>query len=323
MNSPFPTSRSSRSGFTLVEILVSFTILGLIMVGVAQMMSSALSATIGGYKHMDADTQARMVLDRMAFDISKITKRADIDYYFNKATGNDQMAFYTESGGYYPSGATATQDGEVSLVGYMINSSGQLMRLSKGMVWNGVNSSAPAMVFNPLANASGFSLTGNTITNTSWNGTANGIANGSDANYQIIGDQVFRFEYCFLVQSAPTSSTVTTTVGTFYDYPSATSSTTPPNALKDVTAIVVSIAVLDSKSRISVSNTALQTAASNLPDDTFTGSTPPTNTPSTAESKLPLATWKAALASNGLGLPKTAASQVRFYQRFCYLNHLQ
>src|SRR5271170_2845008 len=110
------SSRNTKGGFTLVEILVSFTVLGLIMVGVAQMMNSALSATIGSYKHMDADTQARMVLDRMAFDISKITKRSDVDYYFKKNTtvgttpGNDQMAFYTESGGYYPSDATTTQD---------------------------------------------------------------------------------------------------------------------------------------------------------------------------------------------------------------------
>ncbi|HEY0256228.1 MAG TPA: prepilin-type N-terminal cleavage/methylation domain-containing protein, partial [Candidatus Methylacidiphilales bacterium] len=82
-------SKRSSGGFTLVEILVSFTVLGLIMVGVAQMMNSALSATLGGYKHMDADTQARMVLDRMAFDISKITKRADVDYFFQKNAGND------------------------------------------------------------------------------------------------------------------------------------------------------------------------------------------------------------------------------------------
>jgi len=321
-----------------VEILVSFTILGLIMVGVAQMMNSALNATLGGYKHMDADTQARMVLDRMAFDISKITKRTDIDYYFNKVAtsdstyvGNDRMAFYTEAGGYYPPGTTPMQDGEVSLVGYMVNSNFQLMRLSKGMVWNGVSGGASAMVFNPLANSAGFSLTSNTLTQTSWNGQANGISDGSDANYQVIGDQVFRMEYCFFVQSSPTSPSAaqTLTIGDFYDYPSATSATTPPNALKDVTAVVISIAVLDNNTRAMLGTTAQQTAAlkkaaSDLPDDAFTVAPTGTVTPSTQEGKLPLSTWKAALLNTThLGLPKTVASQVRFYQRFCYLNHLQ
>src|SRR5271155_615115 len=129
MNPPIARSKKMTGGFTLIEVLVSIAVLGLMMVGVAQMMNSALSATLGGYKHMDADTQARMVLDRMAYDISKITKRSDVDYYFQKnATsggasafyGNDQMAFYSESGGYYPGTATAQQDSNVSLVGYMI-----------------------------------------------------------------------------------------------------------------------------------------------------------------------------------------------------------
>jgi len=324
-------SRRNRSGFTLVELLVSITVLGLMLVGISQMMNNALSATLGGTRHLDADTQARMVLDRMAFDISRITKRADVDYYFQKnATGsgapmygNDQMAFYSEAGGYYPAGASSTQDGETSLVGYMIapmlngvynvNGTPQLVRLSKGLVWNGVNSAASAMVFNPLPT----SITSNTITST-WPS----VATGTDANYQVIGDQVFRLEYCFLVQQSPTSSSITATKTYFYDSPWASGTT--PNALTDVTAIVVSIAVLDNKSRALVTPSSLQTAASNLPDDGFTTLTQASTTSST-----PLALWKTALTNaisgggNPLGLPSGAASQVRFYQRYCYLNHIQ
>ena len=213
---PF-TSRESSGGFTLIEILVSTAVLGLMMIGVAQVMNSATITTLGGYKHMDADTQARMVLDRMAFDISRITKRSDVDYYFQKnptssATmkGNDQMAFYCESGGYYPIGVMGGASGgsNVSLVGYMIapmqngvyNAAGtpKLVRLSTGLTWNGYNSSLPAIVFNPLANAAGSSITSNTIT-TTWPQ----VSTGQDPNYQVIGDQVFRLEYCFLVQSPP------------------------------------------------------------------------------------------------------------------------
>ena len=120
------------------------------------------------------------------------------------------------------------------------------------------------------------------------------------------------------------------TVGGYYDYPWCYSSSsftadTTPNALKDVTAIVVSIAVLDTKSRANVTPTALLTADGSLQDDTC-------STLSTGQSSsyLPLPLWESTLATaiksgstTPLGLPRAAASQVRFYQRFCYLNHLQ
>jgi hypothetical protein len=195
-------------------------------------------------------------------------------------------------------------------VGYMINGNNQLERLSKGLTWNGVSNSMPSMVFNPLPT----SIISNTIT-ANWTQ----IANGSDPNYQVLGDQVFRLEYCFLVQTSPTSSLTvpnqTTTIADFNDTPWITPDTAP-NALRDVTAIIVSIAVLDTKSRVLVSSAQLQAAAGNLPDDGYTIA-------SKSAASLPLTLWKAQLTGNKLGLPQTAASQVRFYQRYCYLNHLQ
>jgi Tfp pilus assembly protein PilV len=324
MNSPLHRSKKTSGGFTLIEILVSFTVLGLIMVGVAQMMNSALSATIGGYKHMDADTQARMVLDRMAYDISKITKRPDVDYFFLKNSGNDQMAFYSESGGYYPSDLTGTtQQSDVALVGYMINSSNQLVRLSKGLCWNAANSTDTAMIFNPSP-TSVLNVGANTIP-TKWPA----VASGTDTNYQVIGDQVFRLEYTFLNQTSPTASqtfptNLTATIPYYSDSPSATTSPyTAPNGLKDVTAIIVTIAVLDNTSRAILSPTQIQAAASNLADSGFATSPTSPGTKVTTSVSLPYVTWKTKLASNNLGLPQAAASQVRFYQRYCYLNHLQ
>ena len=311
MKTAWLPTRKAASGFTLVEILVSISVLGLMMIGVAQMLNSAMSATLGGYKHMDADTQARMVLDRMAFDIAKITKRSDVDYYFKKNTGNDQMAFYSESGGYYPSGLTSTvPESDVSLVGYRINGSYQMERLSKALVWNGVTTATSGaagmsstdghspMVFLPQTIATTWPLV---------------EGNGADTNYQVIGEQVFRLEYCFLVQNNMTSATAAgaATTGTVIsDNPWYTTDTSI-NGLQDVVAVIVSIAVLDPQSQAILSSTALQTAASQLPDDGGTIAT------------LPSTLWKAKLLSTGLGLPKAAASQVRFYQRYCYLNHVQ
>jgi prepilin-type N-terminal cleavage/methylation domain-containing protein len=358
MKSPSSSSRGA-AGFTLVEILVSLAVLGLMMLGVAQILNGTLSTSLGAYKHMDADTQARMVLDRMAYDIAHIVKRTDVDYVFQKNSiggsmnGNDQMAFYSESGGYYPSGVSPSPGGgggEVSLVGYMIPNNtttpslnNQLCRLSKGIAWNGYSSSLPAMVFNPLASLSTGTNTvntsgayNNTLLTTQWNNAANGIANGSDANYQVIGDQVFRLEYTFLVQTSPTGAYATGTgtplgytSGGFYDYPWSPTGNSSVRGLQDVTAIVISIAVLDSKSRLMLGSsaaaaTALNTAAADLPKDLCTSATLTNFTAGTATTGyLPLALWKTNLLSNHLGLPKEVWQQVRFYQRFCYLNHLQ
>ena len=366
MNLRFQSNKRKR-GFTLVEILVSISVLGLIMVGVAQMMNSALNVTVIGYKHMDADTQARMVLDRIAFDISKMTKRTDVDYYFGKNNGsgasgaNDQMAFYSESGGYYPGTVTpATQGSNVSLVGYKVNSTtNQLQRLSKGLSWNGSVSNLPSMVFNPLP-ATGFTCVGNTASNTllstAWNGASNQIVNGNDQDYQVIGDQVFRLEYTFLVQTSAATSANNAAVyssqsaaqqglydqtGTYlYDYPwmpynyvnNTASQVSSPQGMRDVTAVIISIAVLDTKSRASISSAALTTAASYLLDaggttHSYGSSLGPAAAASTSLANLPVTLWKAKLLSatapKYLGLPKSVAAQVRFYQRYCYLNHLQ
>ncbi len=315
--------RSGRGGFTLIEILVSITVLGLMMIGVAQMLNSTMIASTGGFKHMDADTQARMVLDRMALDISKISRRGDVDCYFQKNTngalpGNDQMAFFSESSGYFPSGVTAsTQGSDMSLVGYRI-SGNQLQRLSKGLVWNGVSTSDNPMVF-------GAPTAYGTLINSAW---PNVEGTGNDTDYQIIGDQIFRLEYTFLVSQptnaslypASTTSIPGTTSTYLTDVPYAAPDTVP-NGMQDVVAIVVSIAVLDSESQkiaTTFSPTSMTTAALDLEDVAASpiGS-------AIATSKLPLTRWKADLASSKLGLPKVVAGQVRFYQRYCYINHAQ
>ena len=352
----FASRSRCAAGFTLVEVLVSLVVLGLMMLGVAQILNGTLITSLGAYKHMDADTQARMVLDRMAYDIAHIVKRTDVDYIFQKNgtastfKGNDQMAFYSESGGYYPSGVSASPGGgggEVSLVGYMIPNNAatpslnnQLCRLSKGIAWNGYKSTLPAMVFNPLAGLATGTATistngvySNTLLTTKWDGAStNGVADGSDPDYQVIGDQVFRMEFTFLVQSSAsgtyatgTTTPVGYTAGGFYDYPWSTlTGSTTVRGLQDVTAIVVSIAVLDNKSRAMLGSnvtSSLNTASAALSKDGCSGGL--MNYKTTA-GYLPLTLWKAnLLATAHLGLPKDVWQQVRFYQRFCYLNRLQ
>ena len=78
-----PRPRPSR-GFTLIELLASMSVLVLLLVTVAQMINATVTVTTAGGRHLDADAQARLVLDRMAVDFAQVVKRADVDYYFQK-----------------------------------------------------------------------------------------------------------------------------------------------------------------------------------------------------------------------------------------------
>ncbi|MBA3542884.1 MAG: prepilin-type N-terminal cleavage/methylation domain-containing protein [Chthoniobacterales bacterium] len=55
-------------GFTLAEMLVSLAVLALLVVLIAQLMSSATVATTQGGKRMDSDYQVRLIFDRLAND---------------------------------------------------------------------------------------------------------------------------------------------------------------------------------------------------------------------------------------------------------------
>src|SRR5437762_8327929 len=159
--------RRKTGGFTLAEILVSMFVLGIILFMVAQLMTSAAAITRTGNKHIDTDTQARVVVDRMALDFAQMVKRTDIDYYVKQRSGynghgnghgwgqgkngdkgSDQMAFFSAVPGYYPSGYTVGQQSPISLVAYRVTEStqtwaaqryGRLERMAKGLIWNAVD----------------------------------------------------------------------------------------------------------------------------------------------------------------------------------------
>jgi len=78
--------------------MVSVFVLALLVFLLTQLVNSAATVTILGNKRMDADSQARMVFDRMAVDFAHMVKRSDVDYYVKKlaldqVNQNDQMAF--------------------------------------------------------------------------------------------------------------------------------------------------------------------------------------------------------------------------------------
>jgi prepilin-type N-terminal cleavage/methylation domain-containing protein len=262
-----------RGGFTLIELLVSLVAMTIIILMVAELMSNAAATTRTGNKHIDTDTQARIVLDRMAMDFAKMMKRTDVDYYVKAPTGyknpkshgkglklkvgepgNDQIAFFSEVPGYYPS--TGSQS-PLSLVAYRINGGSttsatylRLERMGKGLLWNGLkiqNSSDPyPIVFSPgqIAGGTGPWAQGAP----QWFAAVNND-NGTksvDPDYETIGPGVFRLEYYYLLKDGSIKDIPKVPVSSWDNTKTVSANL---NAFSDVESIAVVIAVIDPASR--------------------------------------------------------------------------
>jgi hypothetical protein len=228
----------------------------------------------------------------MAIDFAQLVKRNDVDFFAKGTvapnsvggamTGNDLIAFYSGVPGYYP--PTGSQS-PVSLVAYRVNSlSGatafnKLERLGKGLVWNGVSSTDKPVVFMPLTIAA------------TWPAATSSSLADPDGNYEIIGPQVFRFEYCYLLRS------------------DGSLSITPPGNISGIAAIVADIAVIDSKSKVLLTDAQITTLAGQLSDY-------PVNNIVPGQLRN---NWQNALNANTT-LPRPALSGVRLYERFFYLS---
>lgn len=277
------------NGFTVVEILVSVAVLVVLVLLLSRLFSSAAAVTTAGNKRMDSDAQIRPLFDRMTVDFSQMVKRSDVDYYLkspaNPEPGNDQIAFYCTVSGYYPSSGSQSS---ISVVSYRINSAStsrsfnKLERMAKGLVWNGVSTTDTPVVFLPL-----------TISAT-WPGATNG---NSDTDYELIGPDVFRFEYYYLLKNGNLSDTP-------WDTSVGHSSVA---GMEDVAAISSCIATIDPKSRVLLSDSELTTLAARLPDFST----------SMAAGGL-LSQWQAALDGT-TDMSRPAVSAVRLYERYFYL----
>src|SRR4029450_8088566 len=80
-------SRQLQRAFTLAELLVSTGVLVLLVLLLSQLLNTTATTVRPGNKHIDTDTEARIVFDRMAVDFAQMLKRTDVDYYL-KANDN-------------------------------------------------------------------------------------------------------------------------------------------------------------------------------------------------------------------------------------------
>ena len=355
-------SRGYSAAFTLAELAVTVGVLVLLVFLATQLLKSAATVTTLGHKQMDADSQTRQLLDRMAIDFAQMVKRSDVDYYVKSSAtppptgvrnllqpGNDKIAFYSTVPGYYPS--TGSQS-PLSLVAYRVNPQHKLERMGKGLVWNAVSTADTPVVFMPIPVASPipiaelpypspFPLPAPAWTSV-WDFTASPTP---EPSVEVVGPQVFRFEYYYLIKGqtdpinpgttySPISSDVPwdtricscpspTPIAT--PTPTGTPVATPtppslcchvaPKGMQDVAAVVVVIAVIDPQSKVLVTNAQLArlNGADGSPPvlvDYAAGMTP---------GQL-LAQWRAALDANTAGLVPQAISGIRVYERYLYLS---
>ncbi|HWM24828.1 MAG TPA: prepilin-type N-terminal cleavage/methylation domain-containing protein [Chthoniobacterales bacterium] len=271
--------RRSDAAFTLVEMLVSMAVLTLIVLSVARLFDNAATLTASGNKRMEADGQARSLLDRLAIDFAQMLRRSDVDYYLKTPAhiqpGNDQIAFYSEVPGYYPS--TGSQS-PISVVSYRINAQHRMERLGKGLLWNGVSPGSTPMAFLPLTIAA------------TWSAATDDTA---DSDYEIAAGNVFRLEYFYRLTNGNLSVTP-------WDTNAGHSAV---DGMQDVAAISIAIAAIDPKSRVLLSNTQLASLTARLSDFALS-----------MEPGAMLAQWQEALNATN-DMPRSAISGIRIYQR--------
>jgi type II secretory pathway component PulJ len=309
-----PKNRKSAEAFTLVELLISVGLLALLCLLVMGIISSTSTATVASSKHVDADTQARLVFNRMANDFRKMVIRSDVDYVFTKQAGNDALHFYTEAPAYFDSGIGSSARNSVALVGYRINSDttsttyGQLERLGKGLTWDGSSSwtsghaAGGSVLFLTYASGSSTPLAGSLISN-NWKdsgGVSVVSGNSKDSDYHVLGDQTYRLEFSFLLNDGSLSVT-----------PPASGS-----GVQNVSAIIVALGVLDNTSRTIVPKS---TSNPTVIDSTVM-SRMINALPDSAPGQAITQTWSNSTYLTTSGIPPAAASQIRIYQRYFYIN---
>ncbi len=160
-------------GFTLVELLVSMTILSAILLVTAQITTSARDSIHWAKQKITCDTAARQLTSLLDRDLHAMIRRPDAPFQFDLRPGNDRLTFLASRAGYARGDGSA--DRAASLVRYENDAQGRFSRACLGFGFDGdetlqlvPNATLPAI---------------------------------PDSNRQVVSDDVFRVEFEFLVDT--------------------------------------------------------------------------------------------------------------------------
>lgn len=320
-------TRHNRSAFTLVELLVSITVLALFLLLVSRLVDGTQKVTRSGNKRIDADTEGRVVLDQMGSDIGNMLKRSDVDYWLKSSSGtyytnknghttgkghtkpkntqgSDQISFYCQVEGYKPGSTTSNQNSSISLVSYRIHDTKyQMERMGKSLLWNGVSNVNGANAIQPVLFSPTVPFPSALSIAVNWPAATNTDA---DADYEVIGPNVFRFEYYYLLKNGQPSETPWDTD------PDLAPLHTSVDGLKDVQAIVVAIAVIDPKSRSLLTNQNLIDLEANFIDFKDAKAKPGNSSKKVGDIEYQ---WGVAINGNTAQVPVAANQAIRVYSR--------
>ncbi|SDU02664.1 Verru_Chthon cassette protein C [Verrucomicrobium sp. GAS474] len=350
---PRPATSGGR-GFTLTEILVAVAVLSILMLLMVSVMNASSSASRTAQNRLDSEGQARLAITTLDRDLAQVIQSPDVDFFVDKSSLNDRIFFYSETPG-YPSGSSTPSN--VSLVGYRINATSgsasynQLERYGAALQWDGAMQEGLRFLTYPTG-----AVTSAPVASTRLSADAVTASGSSDSRFHVLAADVFRFELCYQLRDG-TYSTVpiltfapsTWLSGTFY-----TAAAAPPspqngaptyqigsrwydgngkqgyicvNAVapavwravgwQDVTAVVVTIATLDTANRRALASSGrnLDAAAALFPK---TAQSDLQSSPAI----LPGTKWLQILSGPTLSssLPSQIAAAIHVYQRYLYLN---
>ncbi len=312
MNAQSPVLRTphSKSAFTLIELMVSIAVLGLLGGMVMQLLGSASRLTTNSRKTGDCDTEARFVMDQISADLSRRVRRPDVDAFVGKEKGDDRLYFFAETPGYSPT--LSPQDrSTISLVGYRIQAPATeggrftLQRYARALPWeskgNEIAMPFVALTGNPLK-----PLPATTLMGSSGNGGDGSFPRvlagnkAEDIYYQTIGENIVRFEISLLRKPDLSNPTRPKNARLLLD--SETPKELAEFGFSNISALVISIAVVDTQAGLRVSQATIN--ALELGD-----------TDSAVFPKYPLDQWNQAFQSKSSSLPKALSNGIRFYQR--------
>jgi type II secretory pathway component PulJ len=143
MKAPAQPLRSSA--FTLVELMVSMSILIIMLAMMASIVSSVSATSAHSFGRMDNFSKARAMLNLMRIDLERGVFRQDLPR-FEKGTGTrSEFSFYTMRAGIIGLGG-ATRDRKISYVAYQLEEKNGriiLQRRNRGDDWGVGNASVP------------------------------------------------------------------------------------------------------------------------------------------------------------------------------------
>jgi prepilin-type N-terminal cleavage/methylation domain-containing protein len=292
-------ARRKPRGLTLVELTVALAVLGLLVLALAQATEHASKTVFSGAERMQCDQQAQAIFERISADLRGIPARSDIDLVFKRQPGNDALYFIAEAPAYFIGDPNAALRSPLALMGYWLGEDATLLRLSKGLTWEGapgpqtggapVFLTAPAPTQAPISEST---LVGR------WP-RALEPATGAEfqgADVHPLNHRVIRFEYCFELRPKPGSASV----------PAFSNQTAPPGrpAIQSIRALRIAVVLRNAaEPRLDPA-----TLASLFPDptDADLAETPPRLMASVWEENLWTAVRTGTL-SNGAG--------IRIYER--------